>query len=217
MESSNLDIPSQRNYEYGYEAAYKIAADKLSRSDIPRLCVNSGARYMEGDNLILLDYLNRPHQIKLPCAEIALLGSEEPVPIREQVLILHYLTGARGAPTEGKMIAFKEIPEGNIYYPTFSKRAIEPVQDYFGPSPSRLLDAAANMGGKKVEYGDVAVNIRAFPFVKPTLIVWGGDEEFTPSANILFDASITRYLTTEDIVVLCETVVWKLVRYSSNQ
>jgi len=81
-------------------------------------------------------------------------------------------------------------------------------------SPSRLLDAGAKMGGEKVEYGDVAVNIRAFPFVKPTLIVWGGDEEFTPSANILFDASVTDYLTTEDIVVLCEIMAWKLVRYS---
>ena len=214
MGSSDFGIPSQRNYEYAYDTAYRIAVEKLNGSDIPLLCRNRGAQYVERDKLILLDYLNRPHRIQLPDAEIARVGSEEPVSIREKLLILHYLTGATGTPAEGKLIAFKEIPEGNIYYPTFVKRAIKPVQDYFGPSPSRLLDASINMGGEKVEYGDVGVGISAFPRVRLILLVWEGDEEFAPSANILFNDSITGYLSTEDIVVLCETMVWKLVRYS---
>jgi len=44
------------------------------------------------------------------------------------------------------------------------------------------------------------------------LVLWRGDEEFTPEGNVLFDASITGYLPVEDIVILAETVVWKLIK-----
>jgi hypothetical protein len=44
------------------------------------------------------------------------------------------------------------------------------------------------------------------------LVLWKGDEEFPPEGNILFDSSITGYLPVEDIVILAETVVWKLIK-----
>jgi hypothetical protein len=56
------------------------------------------------------------------------------------------------------------------------------------------------------------VNINAFDRVPTTLVLWRGDEELAPNGNILFDSNISDYLSTEDITVLCETIVWKLVK-----
>jgi hypothetical protein len=44
------------------------------------------------------------------------------------------------------------------------------------------------------------------------LVLWKGDEDFPPEGNILFDASVASYLPVEDIVILTEMVVWKLVK-----
>jgi hypothetical protein len=45
-----------------------------------------------------------------------------------------------------------------------------------------------------------------------TLVLWRGDEELAPNGNILFDANISDYVPTEDVTVLCETIIWKLVK-----
>jgi hypothetical protein len=45
-----------------------------------------------------------------------------------------------------------------------------------------------------------------------TLVLWRGDEEVAPNGNILFDANISDYLSTEDVAVLSETITWRLVK-----
>jgi len=214
MESSHFPLPDQRHYEYAYALAYKLAAEELNHRDIRKLCQRSGARYLErnAQRAIVLTYLNWPHQVTLPDVDITLVGSQEAVSMREKVLILHYLTLAKGTPATGRVITFKELPEGPVYFPTFAKRTVDPLLDYFGKEPDRLLDTARKLGGHGADYGDVAVTINVFPSVAITLVLWRGDAEFAPSASTIFDASITDYLSTEDITVLCETVIWKLVK-----
>ncbi len=209
-------MPNQQNYEYGYELAYKLAGEQLAKFDnIEQQCLKSGARYqvIDSQKIIILEYLNQSYQIVFPDIDISLIDSEEEVPIRDKILILHYFTQAKGTPITNKVIAFRELPEGVNYFPTFSKRAIKPLLDHFGREPERLIGAAEKLGGHKVDYGDVAVTINAFSYVPITLVLWRGDEEFNPEGNILFDSTISDYLPTEDINILCETISWKLVKY----
>ncbi len=216
MESRYFSLPNQRNYEYGYELAYKLACAQLAKfNNIEQQCLKSGAQYQAIDfqKIIILEYLNQSYQIVFPDIDISLIGSEEEVPIRDKILILHYLTRAKGTPLTNKIIAYKELPQGVNYFPTFSKRAIKPLLDHFGREPYRLIDVTEKLGGHRVDYGDVAVTIDAFSRVPITLILWQGNEEFAPEGSILFDSTISDYLSTEDITVLCETISWKLVKY----
>jgi len=209
-------LSNQQNSEYGYELAYKLACEQLAKFDnIEQQCLKSGARYrvIDSQKIILLEYLNQSYQIVFPDIDISLIDSEEEVPMRDKILILHYLTQAKGTPITNKIIAFRELPEGANYFPTFSKRAIKPLLDHFGREPERLIGATEKLGGHKVNYGDVAVTINAFSYVPITLVLWQGNKEFTPEGNILFDSTISDYLSTYDITVLCETISWKLVKH----
>jgi hypothetical protein len=214
MKASPLPLPKQKNYEYGYELAYRLACEQLAKVDVEKQCQKSGARYLVIDSrqVIIVEYLNQSYQITLPDIEISLVDGGEEVAIKDKILILHYLTSAKGVPIANKLIAFKELPEGTSYFPTFSKRAIKPLIDHFGKQPHRLVDMAAKLGSQRVDYGDVAVTISAFSQVPITLVLWQGDEEFSPRGNILFDATISDYLSTYDITVVCETIAWKLVK-----
>jgi hypothetical protein len=203
------------DHEYGYELAYKLACEQLaSIDDIEQQCLKSSASYhMTGsEKIIVLEYLNRSYQIALPDIEITLKNSEEVVPLRDKILMLHYVIQAKGTPISDKRIAYKELPEGADYFLTFHKRAIKPIIDHFGNEPQRLLDVSKILGGHKADYGDVAVTIDAFARVPITLILWRGDEEFPPEGNILFDSTTPDYLPAEDINVLCEILAWRLVR-----
>jgi len=216
MENRHFSVPNQRNYEKAYELAYKLACEQLAKFDnIEQQCLKSGAQHQVKDSqeTIILKYLNQSYKITLPDIDVLLIDREEKVPIREKILILHYFNRAKGIPLTNKKIAYKELPEGTVYFPTFSKRAIKPLLDYFAKDPEQLIDVAQKLGGHRTDYGDVAVTINAFNYVPITLVLWRGDEEFPPDGNILFDSTISDYLPTEDINVLCETISWKLVRY----
>ncbi len=219
MESKHLILPEQKNYESAYELALKLAGEQLARMDnIEQQCRQSGAQYqVKGSKkVITIQYLNQSYQITLPDIEVSLIGSEEKVALRDKILILHYLILAKGTPAANKMVTYQDLPEGAIYFPTFSKRTIKPLLDHFGQEPHRLVAPAEKLGGHQADYGDVAVTINAFCHMPITIIMWQGDREFAPSGSILFDANITDYLSTEDISVLCETITWKLVRLLKN-
>lgn len=215
MKINPLPLPKQKNYEYAYHLAYKLAGEQLGRVDIEKQCHQSGARYVviDSQKLVIVEYLGQSYQITLPDIEISLVGGGAEVPMKDKVLILHYLTLAKGVPLANKLIAFKELPEGANYSPTFSKRSIEPLAEHFGREPHRLIEAAEGLNARKAEHGDASVTIDGFSRVPVTLVLWRGDEEFTPRSNILFDASISSYLSTYDITVLCETITWKLVKF----
>jgi hypothetical protein len=214
MESKRPSLPNQRNYEYAYTQAYTLATEELAKvKDIEEQCRNSGAQYQEAASrkVITLSYLSRSYRITLPEVRVTLSDSGEEVPLKTRVLLLHYLIRAEGTLPSGRMITFKELPEGVVYAPTFAKRTLNPLAKNFGKAPHRLVDTAEKLGGKKAGFGDVSVTISAFPRVPITLVLWRGDSEFPPSASIMFDATVTDYLPTEDIIVACEAIVWALV------
>lgn len=214
----SISLPDKK--DYGYELAYKLACEKLAQiDDIERQCLNSGAscEVKDSKKVITLEYLNQHYQITLPDIEILLKDQGEEVRIREKILILHYFTQAKGAKLSNKIITYKELPSATNYVTTFTQRAIKPLVDNFGKEPDRLLNVVQALGGRKADYGDVAVTINAFSRVPITLVLWQGDEEFPPNGNIFFDSSIPDYLTLDDINVLCETIAWRLVRLKGKR
>ena len=214
MDNRALASPNVKD-EYGYGLALKLACEQLARiDDMEQQCLKSDAQYqvINSQKVVIVEYLNQLYKVALPDIEISPKDSEESVPLRDRILILHYLTQAKGTPISSKTIAYKELPEGANYFPTFSKRAIQPLVTHFGKEPHRLLDAARILGGHEADYGDVSVTINAFSRVSITLVLWRGNEEFPCDGNILFDSTISDYLPTEDINVLCEAIAWRLVK-----
>ena len=209
-------LPKQRDFQQAYRLAHKLACEELVRiDDIAEQCRRSGAKYQSAGSkkTITLKYLNQQYRVSLPDVTVSLSGGRQPVPLRDRLLILHYLIRAKGSPPSGKVITFKELPEGNTYFPTFYKRAIRPVLNNFGGQPQRLLEAATKLGGRKAGYGDVAAAIDAFPRVAITFVLWQGDSELPAEGSIFFDSTIADYLGTEDITVLCQTIAFKLVAF----
>ena len=198
MENSRaLLSPKVKNDEYGYGLAYKLAREQIAKiSDVEQQCLKSGAQY----------------QITLPDVRFSLQDGKEVLSLREKILILHYLIQAKGTSLSNKIITYKDLPEGTNYFRTFFKRAIKPLLDNFGQEPKQLVDIAIKLGGHKADYGDVAVTINAFDRLPVTLVLWRGDEEFSPEGSMLFDSNISDYLSTEDINVLCEVIAWRLVK-----
>ncbi len=209
MEKQTPSSPGIR--QQGYELAYRLACEQLAATDVKQQCLRSGARYQDANNVIV-EFLNQLHLVSLPNVEISLLRSGEEVPLKNKIIILHYLTLSKGTPATGRFITFRELPGCDSYFPVFHQLALRPLLDRFGQEPDLMVDAATQLGGRRASHGHVSVTIEAFPRVPITTVLWKGDEEFPPSCSMMFDANISDYLPTEDIRDICATITRKLVQ-----
>ena len=205
--------------EEDYLKALEIAKRVLLGSDIKERCRIAGAEWepSEGGGKIYLPYFGTTCQITVPHFEFSLKESAENINLSNQILILHYLNGVKDIPFKNKLISFKEIPSGEFYYPAFARRSIEPLLKTFSNKHQAFKTIAENLGGKPVGIGDAGIKISVFPRVPVTLVLWFADAEFPPDLQILFDASITEFLSTEDIAVLGQEVMIRMIKsyYSS--
>jgi len=215
LEYRTIPLPDQKNFEVTYGLALRLASEKLaSAADIEELCRRSGSLFVSknGIRAIQLYYFNTKYLINLPDVTISQADSPDNVELKDKIIILHHLLTSSGKPLSGDLISFKELGQGLAYYPSFAQRSIRPLITYFGIHPENMLNSAAPLGGVKSSFGDFAVCIPVFPRLAITLLVWKGDEEFPPDANILFDRLALDYLPLEDLIVLCQTLVWKMIK-----
>lgn len=202
----------ESNLMNAYQAAYKMACERLVEADVEMMCLNTNAVYNNEDHTISLRYLNKGYIVNCTNGDVTYQESENPVTTTVKVLILHYLLHSRIVPLTGKLISFKEIPGGGaIYYETFQKRAINPLVKTFAGNIEGFYRAAEKFCGIKESYGHASVTINVFPLIPVTYVIWQGDDEFPASGTILFDETVASYLPGEDIVLAASFGVYALM------
>jgi hypothetical protein len=205
-------LPKQDNLPL----ARRMAVEGLLKADPAERAARGGGRFEPGEggkSRIAVRYLGREVWLSLPGGTMETPDGGGPLSLREEILILHYLERASGIPPTGNWISFAEISGGAFYHPVFLQRSKAPLVKCFGEDPQKLLVLASEeVRGESLALGDAGVKIQVFPRVALGMVLWKGDAEFPPEGNVLFDSSITGYLPVEDIVILAETVVWKLIK-----
>jgi hypothetical protein len=198
------------SWQEAWSTAAGLAVAALQSADPPARCADAGARWQAGANAIEVPLLGRHYCVGLPGYQVRLVGQEEPVPLPDCILVLHYLQMASGSPLEHRWISFSDVPGGELYLGKFRARSVDRLVRTFGGRESELVPAAAPLGGRPGEWGDVSVIVPALPRVPLALVLHAGDDEFPADGSILFDASVSRYLPAEDMVVLAAMAVSRL-------
>lgn len=207
--------------EDDYRNAAEIARSELADKDPVLLADRCGGQVVseEGPRL-RLDFLGKTIEAAWPEIRLSRPGSDEEIPLQQQVLLLHYLQGgwrSEGPPLTGDWIAFQDVADGRFYLDAFHKRAKLPLVKAFGSRPELLADLAGTaFGARRIDLGDVAVSVDALPRIRLALVVWAGDEEFPPDGNILFDRNIVSYLSAEDIAWLSGMAVYPLMGMAAS-
>jgi hypothetical protein len=182
----------------GYEAALGKAWDELAK-------LNPGKD-------LSIKFLSDEYSLDLSNRKVISLSCNIPAKDFTAVLILHYLNKRlSGLPhSTGEWLSFKELEAGEIYYPAFRKRAIEPLIRKYGGSPKELFSVLERLPGERAGQADAGIIIEALPGVRVMIIIWRGDEEFGPEANMLFDKNIAGIFCSEDIAVLAGFIAAKI-------
>ncbi len=210
---SVVELSKQKNYQQTFD----LACSSLRGVNLEERAKKAGSTYEreEGGEKITIHFFLEPYQIQFPQIEFH-SPSKKVISLVTRILLLHYLIRADGYPLTGRWVAYKDIPGGLLYAGVFARRVTEPLQRRFGKSARSFKETGIRSGGEPVEIGDASFTLRAFPCVPLQYVLWEEDEEFPPSVQLLFDASVDHYLTLEDMVVLGQVTAGRLINRSKS-
>ncbi|MCD7832377.1 MAG: DUF3786 domain-containing protein, partial [Lachnospiraceae bacterium] len=106
-----------------------------------------------------------------------------------------------------KFLTYREVPWGEVYYRQFSGRCLARLAYSYGNRLEAFCTAMEKLGAKKIAAGDAGYEIEVFDGYWIRFQLWGGDEEFPPSAQILFSDNYAAAFHAEDLVVACDVII----------
>ncbi len=192
--------------EKGPDVAYREAVLTLKETEPEKIAERTGAE--ADDRTVCIDYFDRRYTIDVVTSSFIPDG----LPNVERILILHYLTSKGGNGSRGGLVGYRSLRNGMFYYQPFRGRTVERLLPVFGNSPAKLIDAAKVLNGTPGTYGDASVRFRPFPMIDTVVVLHLGDEELKPEMTYLFNESIVKYLSLEDIALLGGVIAGKLIK-----
>ncbi|AEF85925.1 conserved hypothetical protein [Treponema primitia ZAS-2] len=128
----------------------------------------------------------------------------------EKILLLRYLCEGKFFASRGKQLSYNEVPWGQTYYRNFEGRCLKRLAFTFGNDLEgfrQIVEAAPGLRAEALDKGDVGYRFEFISGLFMSVLIWAGDEEFPPSAQILFDDNFVFAFTAEDMAVVGEVVI----------
>ncbi len=180
-----------------YAGALEKAVGGFAAGDPSRMAELSGGACT--DNRLFIACLGHELEVSHPDGAVRFRGTRFAPNVSLSIVTLNHLSRADGAAQTGRLVPYRELPDGHVFHGAFARYALATLLAGFADSPERLAAAARPLGGEPVKGpADCTVRLPFFPRLPLTIQVWGADDELPGSANVLFDAIAPHYIHTED-------------------
>lgn len=184
---------------------YRKALSELSPEDVALRC-----RLSFEDNEFSITLLTDCAKLRWPEGTAYAKGSGDELSDVETILLLRYLIEGSSTDATGTFLAYAEIPWGDTYLQQFTGRCIKRLAFTFGGNLEGFARACKALGGSEVKGGDCAYDVPFMQNLVVRLIIWEGDEEFPPSAQILFSDNFLTAFTAEDLAYVGDLLIGTL-------
>ncbi|MBR3978950.1 MAG: DUF3786 domain-containing protein [Oscillospiraceae bacterium] len=130
-----------------------------------------------------------------------------PLPLPVQTFLLRYLLEGKQVLWQGQWKTFREMPWGELYIKPYTGRVLTRAAFTFGTRVEAFKNACEKMGATKLSHGDAGYEFDFLGGYKMRIMVWAGDEEFPPNAQILYSDNFETGFAPEDRVVAGDILI----------
>lgn len=124
-----------------------------------------------------------------------------------QTFLLRYLLVGAKTRWHGKFKTFREMSWGELYIKPYTGRVLSRAAFTFGMRLDDFKAACKKMGGIRVYHGDAGYMLELLPNFGMQIMIWRGDDEFSPSAQILYTDNFETGFAPEDRVVAGDILI----------
>jgi len=150
--------------------------------------------------------LGRTYRIRWPEYAIeASDGFQPPLPV--QTFLLRRLIEGKSGAWLGTWKTFREMPWGEMYHKPYSGRVLSRAAYGFGFKLGKFSAACERLGAKKLSHGDAGYEFEFFGPFKMQILLWEGDDEFPPNAQVLYTDNFADAFAAEDRVVAGDILI----------
>ena len=176
-----------------YEELFKNA-------NAEEMAARSGAKW-DGEKFYV-NLLGTEYAISHPAYEIA-----PACPLPVQTFLLRFLLEGKNIPWGGTFKTFREMPWGELYIKPYTGRVLTRAAFTFGTRVAAFQAACQKMGAKELSHGDAGYEFSFLPDFKVQIMVWEGDDEFPPNAQVLYSDNFETGFAPEDRVVAGDILI----------
>ena len=177
----------------------------FAAADPAELSARSGVSYADGKFSLTL--LGRPVTVSWPEMETRFTDDGTETASNTRILLGRLLLEGKLTAAGGQLLAYTDMPWGNVYAQQFRGRCILRLAGTYGSSLPAFEEAAARVSGVPAENGDRSFDLPFLPGLTVRLILWEGDDEFRPTAQILFSDNFSAAFRAEDIAVVGDVLL----------
>lgn len=203
MQTENKQIDNNKE-----EKPFEFYLEKYRKLDPLEVAERCNIPYDEEKKEFLIRLMGYEYAISFPEFQItpktadgdAYLIMMDNIPSR--TFVMRYFIEGKYIPGIGKYITFREVPTyGELYLQPFTGRCISRLTYGFGYKLDKFKTAMEKLNAVPVNMGDVAYEFELINHYHMRFIFWEADDEFPPSAQILYEDNFLTGFYAEDLVV----------------
>ena len=154
-----------------------------------------------------VNLLGRDFAISHPVYALRPLDGGALPPLPTQTFLLRYLLEGKAISAQGEWRTFREMPWGELYIKPYTGRVLTRAAFTFGTRLAAFRAACEKMGATSVAHGDAGYQFDLLDGYQMQLLIWEGDEEFPPSAQVLYSDNFAEGFAAEDRVVAGDILI----------
>ena len=182
------------------EVPFSHYADLFAKADSAQIAQRLALPFENGCFRVTL--LGREYAIAYPEAAIT---PEAPLPV--QTFLLRYLLESKKAVWALQWKTFREMPWGEMYIKPYTGRVLTRAAFTCGTRVAAFKAACEKLGAIPVPHGDAGYQFDFIGDFKMQIMVWEGDDEFPPNAQVLYSDNFETGFAAEDRVVAGDILI----------
>ncbi len=154
-----------------------------------------------------VNLLGREYAISHPDYALRPLDGGSLPPLPTQTFLLRYLLEGKAVSWRGAWKTFREMPWGEMYHKPYTGRVLTRAAFTFGTRVAAFRAACEKMGALPLNHGDAGFQFDLIGNYQMQILVWEGDEEFPPNAQVLYSDNFADGFAAEDRVVAGDILI----------
>ena len=160
-----------------------------------------------------VNLIGREYAISHPVYALRALDGGKLPPLSVQTFLLRYLLESKTVSWAGQWKTFREMPWGEMYIKPYTGRVLTRAAFTFGTRVAAFRAACEKMGAGPVNHGDAGFRFDLIGDFKMQILVWEGDEEFPPNAQVIYSDNFADGFAAEDRVVAGDILISTIKSY----
>lgn len=161
----------------------------------------------QGKNEFYVNLLGQEYAISHPEYAIRSVNGDKLPPLPTQTFLLRYLLEGKAVTSQNTWLTFREMPWGELYIKPYTGRVLTRAAFTFGTRISAFRAACEKMGATALHHGDAGYQFDFLDNYRMQIMVWEGDDEFPPNAQVLYSDNFANGFAAEDRVVAGDILI----------